>query len=187
MRGLLAVLTRGLLLLGAVLLPSALPPPSGVPRADLVLVVVAAVALVRGPTAGLLAGLAGGWMLDLVPPGGSPLGAGALVHAAAGAALGLARPLVRVSPVLPWLLTAGAAALVLGVRGVASAAGAGLARPGDLGWSWVVTAAVAAVLLPLLLLLERRVGGDDPTRPTAPRGGGVRPGDLPPARSGWSR
>ncbi len=180
MRTLLAVLARGLLLLAAVLLPSALPPPSGVPRADLVLVVVAAVALVRGPSAGLLAGLAGGWMLDLVPPGGAPLGAGALVHAAAGAVLGLARPLVVASPLLPWLATVLAAGLVLAVRGVASAAGVGLARPADLGWSWVVTAVVAAVLLPLLLLLERRVGGD-PSSPALSRGRGTR------SRAGWDR
>src|SRR5690606_39125734 len=86
----LAAVTRAVLLLAAVLLPSALPPASQLPRADLVLVVVAAAALVHGPTTGLLTGLAGGWLLDLVPPGAEPLGAGALVYAAVGVLLGLA-------------------------------------------------------------------------------------------------
>jgi rod shape-determining protein MreD len=155
---LLAVTTRALLLVAAVLLPSALPPASEAPRADLVLVVVAAVALVRGPTTGLLTGLAGGWLLDVVPPGAEPLGAGALVYAAAGALLGLARRALVVSPVLPWAATAGAAALVLAVRWVGSAAGVGRATPTEVGWSWLATAVVAAVLVPVLVALERRTG-----------------------------
>lgn len=158
MSTLLAVLTRALLLVGAVLLPSALPSPSALPRADLVLVVVAAVALVRGPRTGVLAGLAAGWLVDLVPPGAEPLGASALVYAAVGALLGLSRRPVAVSPVLPWLATVCAAALVLGVRGVSSAAGFGRTTATDLWWSWVATAVVCAVLLPLLVVLERRVG-----------------------------
>ena len=170
MRTLLAVVTRGLLLVAAVLLPSALPSPGTVPRADLVLVVVAAVALVRGPTTGALVGLAGGWLVDVVPPGAAPLGASALVYAAAGALLGLARRPVRVSPLLPWLVTVGAAALVLGVRGVSAGAGAGRAAPTDLWWSWLVTAVVAAVLLPLLVLLERRVGAEDDDLRAVPAG-----------------
>lgn len=158
MSGPLAVAARALLLVAAVLLPAALPSVAGLPRADLVLVVVAATALVRGPTTGLLTGLAGGWLLDLVPPGGAPLGASALVYAGAGALVGLARPHVRLSPLLPWLVTVAAGALVLGVRAVSAAAGFGLARGADLWWSWVATAVVASVLLPLLVGLERRVG-----------------------------
>lgn len=161
---LLAVATRALLLVAAVLLPSALPSASAVPRADLVLLVVAAVALVRGPTAGLLVGLAGGWLVDLVPPGAEPLGASALVYAAAGGLLGLVRPLLVVSPVLPWLATVTVAGLVLGVRWVSAAAGFGRATTEDLWWSWVVTAVAAAALLPLLVTLERR------TDPAADRG-----------------
>ena len=153
----LAVATRTLLLVAAVLLPRALPPATQVPRADLVLVVVAAVALVRGPTAGLLTGLAGGWLLDLVPPGAAPLGAGALVYATAGALLGLARRFTVVSPLLPWAATVGAAALVLGVRGVSAAAGFGRATAHGLWWAWVASAVLCAVLLPLLVVLERRL------------------------------
>lgn len=153
----LAVVTRALLLVAAVLLPSALPPASQLSRADLVLVVVAAVALVRGPTTGLLTGLAGGWLLDLVPPGAAPLGAAALVYAATGALLGLARRFTVVSPLLPWVATVAAAALVLGVRGVSAAAGFGRATPHGLWWSWAATAVLCAVLLPLLVVLERRL------------------------------
>lgn len=167
----LAVATRALLLVAAVLLPSAVPSSADVPRADLVLVVVVAVALVRGPTTGLLTGLAGGWLLDLVPPGAEPLGASALVYAAAGALIGLARRHVVVSPLLPWLLTVAAAALVLGVRGTSAAAGFGRATTAELWWSWVVTAVVAAVLVPSLMLLERRVGGGPERDRLVPVGG----------------
>ena len=63
-----AVLTRVVLLLIAVLVPVLFP--SGMPgRPDLVLLVVAVAALVHGPWTGVLVGLAGGWLVDLVPPG----------------------------------------------------------------------------------------------------------------------
>ena len=99
---------RALLLVSAVLLPSAWPP--GLPPADLVLLVVAAAALLHGPSTGVLVGLAGGWLVDLVPPGAEPLGATALSYAAAGALLGLARRWAAASPLLPWVATAVASA-----------------------------------------------------------------------------
>jgi rod shape-determining protein MreD len=150
------VLLRAVLLVAAVLLPSAWP--TGVPRPDLVLLVVAAAALRRGPATGVVVGLAGGWLLDLVPPGAEPLGATALTYAALGALLGLARGLVPVSPLVPWVATATACASVLAVRWVAAAAGFGQALPLDLLLSWLVTVLVAALLLPALLALERRAG-----------------------------
>ena len=64
------VLLRAVLLVVAVLLPSALP--AGLARPDLVLLVVAAGALLHRPSTGLLVGLAGGWLLDLVPPEPGP-------------------------------------------------------------------------------------------------------------------
>lgn len=147
------VALRALLLLAAVLLPSAWP--HGVPRADLVVLVVAAAALLHGPTTGLLVGLAGGWLLDLVPPGAEPLGASALSYAAAGALLGLARRYAATSPLLPWLATAGAVAFVLAVRGVTAAAGVGRVVPSELLWSWLVTLVVSVIVLPVLLAAER--------------------------------
>lgn len=149
------VLLRTVLLLMAALLPSAWP--LGVPRADLVVLVVAAAAMTRGSTTGLLVGLAGGWLVDLVPPGAEPLGASALCYAAVGALLGLARRYVVTSPMLPWLVTAAAAGLVLAVRGVTAAAGVGRVVPGELLWSWLLTLLVSVVALPLLLSLERRL------------------------------
>lgn len=149
------VLLRALLLLTAVLLVSAWP--SGLPRPDLVLLVVVAAALLHRPSTGLLVGLAGGWLLDLVPPGAQPLGAGALLYAAVGLGLGLARRATEVSPLLPWVFTGVAAAGVLGLRWVMSAAGFGRALLPDLTWSWVMTMLVAVLALPLLMGLERRL------------------------------
>lgn len=149
------ILVRTVLLVLAVLLPSAWP--VGVARPDLVLLVVAAAALLHGPTTGLLVGLAGGWMVDLVPPGAEPLGASALAYAATGALLGLARRCAASSPLLPWLATAVGAALVLLVRAVAAAAGLGRVAPGELVWTWVVTMVVAVIVLPVLLAVERRL------------------------------
>ncbi|AXH95883.1 rod shape-determining protein MreD [Ornithinimicrobium avium] len=148
-------LLRGLLLLLAVLLPAVWP--SGAPRPDLVVLVVAAAALGRGPLTGLLTGLAGGWLIDLVPPGAEPLGAGALAYAAVGAVLGSARRYAALSPLVPWVAAVVGSGLVLGVRWVSAAAGAGRAEPAELLRTWGVTAVVAVVLVPVLRSLERRV------------------------------
>ena len=51
---------------------------------DLVLLPVVALALSRGWLAGALLGLAAGWVVDLVPPGGDPLGLTPLLYAVAG-------------------------------------------------------------------------------------------------------
>lgn len=150
---LLGPLVRILLLLAAALLPSAWP--AGLARPDLVLLVVAGVALLHPPQVGLLVGLAGGWFVDLVPPGAAPLGGGALAYAAVGLGLGAVRQALVLSPVLPWVATAIGAALVLGVRGISAAAGAGRALPGELAWTLAVTMLVVVLVLPLVTGLER--------------------------------
>ncbi|HSP61150.1 MAG TPA: rod shape-determining protein MreD [Ornithinimicrobium sp.] len=150
----LAVPVRLLLLVAAALLASTWP--GGTARPDLVVLVVVAAALVRGPATGVLVGLAGGWLVDLVPPGAGPAGGSALVLAAVGGLVGLARPAVVLSPVVPWVLAVLAAGVPLLVRGVSAAAGFGTARPTDLLVSWGWTAALALVLVPALLALERR-------------------------------
>ncbi|WP_151524507.1 rod shape-determining protein MreD [Serinicoccus kebangsaanensis] len=144
---------RVLLLVAAVLLPSAWP--EGLARPDLVLLVVAAAGLLHRPQVGLLMGLAGGWLVDLVPPGAEPLGASALSYAAVGLCLGWVRRALVVSPLLPWVATAAAAAVVLGVRGVSAAAGVGRALLAELAWTWVVTMVLAVIVLPVLMSLER--------------------------------
>jgi rod shape-determining protein MreD len=152
------LLWRVVALLAAALLPAALP--GGMPaRPDLVLLVVGAAALMHGPTTGALVGLGGGWLVDLVPPGGDPLGASALTYLAAGALAGWARRFATWSWLLPLLAVVAAAVLVQGVRVVAAAAGVGTAHPTDLLWSVLVTTVVALVLLPALLAVERALMG----------------------------
>lgn len=84
------MLVLGLMLLVAVLLQvgllAVLPLPGATP--DLVLVVIAALAIVRGPGAGAVAGFAGGVLLDLVPPAAHAAGQWALVLTLAGYAAG---------------------------------------------------------------------------------------------------
>ena len=67
---------------------------------DLVLLPVVALALSRGWLAGALLGLAAGWVVDLVPPGGDPLGLTPILYAVAGS---LARRGARIGPgPAPW-------------------------------------------------------------------------------------
>lgn len=147
-------LVRAVLLVVAVLVPTLFP--SGMPgRPDLVLLVVAAAALMRGPVTGALVGLAGGWLVDLVPPGGEPLGAGALSYALAGALVGAARHWAPASPLVPWVAAVGGAAVIQAVRGLTAAAGVGVAHPVDLAWSVAATALFALLLLPVLIGVER--------------------------------
>lgn len=149
-----SVVARALLLVVAVLVPTLFP--SGMPgRPDLVLLVVAAAGLLRGPVTGALTGLAGGWLVDLVPPGGEPLGGSALSYALAGALVGAARRWAPWSPLVPWVAAVGGAALVQAVRGLVAAAGVGVAHPVDLLWSVAATALFALLLLPVLLGIER--------------------------------
>lgn len=152
----LVVPVRTVLLVAAALVASTWP--SGTARPDLVVLVVVATALLRGPTTGVLVGLAGGWLVDLVPPGAAPAGGTALVLAAVGALVGLLRPTLALSPVVPWVLAVVAAGAPLAVRGVAAAAGFGAARTSDLLSSWAWTAVLAIVLVPALLAVERRLG-----------------------------
>ncbi|MGB3762500.1 MAG: hypothetical protein WA966_04695 [Ornithinimicrobium sp.] len=149
-----------LLLVAAVamsMFPLAVP---GTP--DLVLVVIAGTALMRGPWAGAAMGLAGGWMIDLVPPGAEPLGASALVYLAVGSLLGASRHVVATSPltlpVLPWVAVAAAALTLLSVRGVAAAAGFGDAAGVDLAWTWLWTMVAAVLFIGPLVWIDRWLG-----------------------------
>jgi len=77
----------------------------------LALLPVLALGLSRGPVPGALFGLAAGWVVDLVPPGGAPLGMTAILYALAGSLAGLGR---RIGPLpLRWvaLVSLGAAAV----------------------------------------------------------------------------
>ncbi len=152
------LMLRLLLLVAAALAMSMLPValPS---TPDLVLVVVAATALMRGPWAGALMGLGGGWLIDLIPPGAEPVGASALVYLAVGVLLGLSRRFLATSPlalpVLPLAAIAGAALMVLSLRAVAAAAGFGTVAYGDLAWTFGLTMVAAVVLIAPLVWLDR--------------------------------
>ena len=142
-------------LLAAVLLVVTLAARHLSPVPDLVLVLVVAWALLRGPVAGAAVGLGAGWLLDLVPPGSSHLGVLALTYAAAGALAGRARvegpvPAPRVAVVA---LTASALVEGVGVVG-ALAVGAPVALV-DVAVSCLLTATVAALVVPLVVGAER--------------------------------
>lgn len=148
------VLVRALLLVLAVVLPVLLPP--ALPgRPDLVLLVVAAAALLHGPLSGAAIGLAGGWLLDLVPPGSALLGSTALAYLGAGWALGWSRRYAGWSSWWPVLAVAGTSAGLLALRALTAAAGAAPLVLVDLGWTWALTVLGAVLLLPALVGLER--------------------------------
>jgi len=78
---------------------------------DLALLPVLALGLSRGWPAGAALGLAVGWLVDLVPPGGDPLGLTPILYALAGSLAGRAS---RVGPVpVRWV-----AIVVLGAAAV---------------------------------------------------------------------
>lgn len=150
-----AVLLRGLTVLVAALLVVTLGARHVPVVPDLVLVLVVGWALLRGPVAGAAAGLAAGWLLDVVPPGSSHLGVQALTYAVAGALAGRARVEGPIAAPRVALVALGAAGVVQGV-GVLAALAAG--APADLGAVAVqclLTATVAALLVPLVVAAER--------------------------------
>lgn len=147
-----------LLLLGiAVLLGGSVLPQVLEHRPDLPLLVVVGVAAARGVWPGVILGVAAGWMLDLVPPGAEPLGAGALAYAAAGALAGRLRSLRRATLLAPALLALAAALLVQGVRLVL---GLAIGTPVDLGaqaWSLALTVTIGLFVVPGVIALESAV------------------------------
>ena len=150
-----AVLVRAGALLTAVLLVVTLAARHVSPVPDLVLVLVVAWALLRGPVAGAAVGLGAGWLLDLVPPGSAHLGLLALTYAAAGALAGRARvegpvPAGRVA-----VVALAASMVVEGVRVLGALAVGAPVALADVALSCLLTATVAAVVVPLVVGVER--------------------------------
>ncbi|WP_404381832.1 rod shape-determining protein MreD [Knoellia locipacati] len=150
-----AVARAALLLLGAVL-GVTLAARHLAPLPDLVLVVVVSAALRAGPRVGLLSGLVGGWLLDLLPPGSAVLGTQALLYAVCGLAVGALRRPGPVSVVWVAVVIAGAAgglevvrALLALAQGVPVDAVSSLLRV-------VATATVGMVVVPFVGAIERR-------------------------------
>lgn len=150
-----AVLLRAGALLTAVLLVVTLAARQVSPVPDLVLVLVVAWALLRGPVVGAGVGLAAGWLLDLVPPGSSQLGVLALTYAAAGALAGRARVEGPVAAPRVAVVALAASALVEGVGVVGALAVGAPVALADVTLSCLLTATVAALVVPLVVGAER--------------------------------
>lgn len=140
----------GVLLAGTVLPRFPLAP-------DLLAVLVVSVGLSAGPVAGAAAGLGVGWLLDLVPPGGQPLGMGAISYLLVGLlGAGLAG-WWRTSMLAPALIAAAAAAVVQAVR-LLDRAALGAPLPINAATGIVaLTALLGALLLPPLVVWQRRL------------------------------
>jgi rod shape-determining protein MreD len=155
---LLGLLRTAAVLVAALMVATVLP-RFGVPTRflpDLVVLVVASSAVVRGPAHGALLGLAAGWVVDLVPPGGSPLGLTALLYATAGATAGLAHRPAPSRGLLGALLGLAAATVVVEVGAVCVA----ILGDGSFDFAAAVTRtlttlAVGLLALPLLLGVDR--------------------------------
>jgi len=150
-----ARLVRGLVVLAAVLLVVTLGARHVPVVPDLVLVLVVAWALLRGPVAGAAVGLAAGWLLDVVPPGSPHLGVQALTYALAGALAGRARLEGPVGAPRVALVALAAAGVVEGAAVLAALA---VGAPVDLGAVVVqclLTATLAALVVPLVVSAER--------------------------------
>ena len=140
----------GVLLAGTVLPRFPLAP-------DLLAVLVVSVGLSAGPVTGAAAGLAVGWLLDLVPPGGQPLGAGAISYLLVGLLGAVCARWWRTSALAPALIAAAAATVVQVIRLLGRAAlGAPLPIGAALGIV-VLTALLGALLLPPLVVWQRRL------------------------------
>ncbi len=145
----LALTARGLLLLVAAVVSVALAARSQLALPDLVLPVVVAGALRSGASRGALLGLAGGWLVDLMPPGSSVLGTAALLYAGAGLLAGAGRR--EGETPFGWVAVVGAACAVLVTAGrlvVAALSGAAVEWP-VVGARLGLTVALCAVLVPL--------------------------------------
>lgn len=140
----------GVLLAGTVLPRFPLAP-------DLLAVLVVSVGLSAGPVAGAAAGLGIGWLLDLVPPGGHPMGAGAISYLLVGLLGGMSARWWRTSALAPALIAAAAATVVQVIRFLGRAA-LGASLPIDAAAGVVgLTALLGALLLPPLVTWQRRL------------------------------
>lgn len=153
----LAAPARAVVLLVAVLAVVALAARHLAPVPDLVLVLVVAWALLRGPVVGAVAGLAAGWLLDLVPPGSGLLGVQALTYAAAGLLAGRFRVEGPVPAVRVGLVALGAAVLVEGVGALRALVVSAPVDPALVGLRCLLTATVAAAVVPVVVRAERAV------------------------------
>lgn len=158
MRPTLLGLLRTAYVLVAALLVSTVLPRLGVSSGtvpDLVLVGVVATAVLRGPVHGALVGLLAGWVVELVPPGGTPLGLTALVLMAAGLAAGFFRSPSSRSALRPVAALLVATAVVVAAHVAAAVLADGDVELLDAVRRLAATVLAGVVLLPALLTLDR--------------------------------
>jgi rod shape-determining protein MreD len=161
----------------------------GLPGAapDLVTVVVVAIALARGPSAGAIAGFGGGLLVDLAPPAAHAAGIWALVGTLVGYAAGSlpwaapeSGPVLELRPsvVAAVGVLSGAATMVAIFVGVVAGQGfPGVATVGEFAATQVAYGAVLAVLvLPTIRPLLRWSGSRAATRVGATGAPLPRPG-----------
>ncbi|HXW88193.1 MAG TPA: rod shape-determining protein MreD [Streptosporangiaceae bacterium] len=170
-------------------------PGGGVP--DLVLVLVAALAMAEGPVAGAVTGFAVGLCLDLAPPGSAAIGQYALVFCLAGWAAGRLSPVASHSTrYSAGLLATGLLALVAAAAEVVSAVVSLLVTPRAATLSQVrvvlpSTIGYDLLLCPLVLSLVMLAGTLLAERPAGDRFRGVLAagsrGAAPAALAGTAR
>ncbi|MCM0619781.1 rod shape-determining protein MreD [Nocardioides bruguierae] len=138
---------------------------------DLVLLVVVAVALARGPNPAMVVGFAAGLLVDLAPPADHVAGRWALALVLVGYLAGRLRPDVRPTALSSLATVAGCAfvgASVVALTGLVLSDPAGVAT-GDLMLGVLVSVAwdvaLTPLVLPPLLALLRRL--ETPERGTA--------------------
>jgi rod shape-determining protein MreD len=146
-----------------------IPLPDG--RPDLLVIVVVALALVRGPEYGAVAGFACGLMADVVPPADHTVGRLALAYAVVGYAAGLFEDAEERSVLATVLaVAAGSAVAVIGYAGVGALLGDERISLIALRTSLVATVIYDVVLAPFVVPV---VSGA--ARRAEPAGHGVRP------------
>jgi rod shape-determining protein MreD len=153
----LALTLRGLLLLVAAVASVTLAARSQLVLPDLVLPVIVAGALRTGASRGALLGLAGGWLVDLMPPGSAVLGTAALVYAAAGLLAGAGRREGETPFGWVALVGLGSAAVVGGGRLVVAALSGAPVDWTVTGLRLGLTGVLCAVLVPALVSIEQRL------------------------------
>ena len=154
---LLGLVRTAYVLVAALVVATLLPRLGVAPRwvPDLVLVGVVATAVLRGPVHGALVGLLAGWVVELVPAVGSPLGLAPLVMMLAGLVAGFfRRASSRSSLRAPAALLAAAAVVLVGRLGSAVLA-EGSVEPDRRAVAAGRDGAVGGLLLPAFLALDR--------------------------------
>jgi rod shape-determining protein MreD len=151
-------LLRAAYVVAAALVMTTLLPRLGVPARfvpDLVVIGVVASAVVRGPVHGALVGLAAGWVVELIPPVGRPLGLLALTLMLAGIVAGSFRRRSAGSLVRPLAALVVAAAVVLAGRAASAVVAEGSVDPTTALTALATTVGVGSALLPVLVIVDR--------------------------------